>query len=282
MFAAIRFRHMALVGVLLCTVPSLARGQTSTCGLDHSNVCPPPTTSSGSGGAGGASGGNYGGTIGEIIGIPGDIIRAHKNAQAKKAKALNDQGIAAYNMKDWAAAEANFKEALKLNPTDRDLLRNLGMTQGLEGEDAYRKGDYTTALNYFQKALANDPADDPDKHILGENLAAAQGEIDAVQRKQEQRQQDKIAASKMQQSIQNLAQSLNAAPSSGGLDFNGGKPDNNSDKSSGLTFMTSNPAVADKSTRGRQQGRLWHGQRFVESHSGRFTGRRRRSYAFSG
>jgi hypothetical protein len=209
---------------------------------------PPPPTPCSTGGecgpsGGGASGGNYGGSIGEIIGLPGAIIRAHKNAKSTKATALNDQGVSAYDRKDWAAAEVEFKKALKLNPNDRVFLRNLAMTQGLEGEDAYRRGDYSAAINYFQQALANDPTDDPDKHTLNDDLAAVQGKINDAQREQEQRRQDKITANNMQHGIQDLAQSLSAAPSSGGLEFSDGKSatpaaDDNSGNKGGLDFMS--------------------------------------------
>jgi len=254
MFAAIRFRHMAVVGVL-CGVlfPGSKLSAQLYCSPDWTpeykclEHCGPCAGTSG-GGAGGASGGNYGGTIGEILGLPGAIIRAHNKAKeaniAKQGTALNDQGIASYDKGDWAAAEADFKESLKFYPNDQVVLRNLAMTQGHEGEDAYRKGDYTTALNYFQQALANDPADDPDKHTLNGDLATTQVKIADVQ-------QDKIAASQMQQSIQNLAQSLtaapspNTAPSSGGLDFSDGGPSNDSDKSGRLTFTDSDPSLKD-------------------------------------
>jgi hypothetical protein len=261
MFTGIRFRHMAIVWVLCCVVLPGSKGFAQLyCSpdwtpeykcLEHCGPC--AGTSSGSASC---SGGNYGGAIGEIIGLPGDIIRAHKRAkearEAKKLTELNDQGIAAYDKKDWAAAEVEFKKVLQLNPSDHVYLRNLAMTQGHEGEDAYLKGDYTTAFNYFQQALANDPADDPDKQTLDGDLATVQGKIDDIRRDQERRDQDKLAASKMQQSIQNFAQSLstapssNTAPSSGGLDFNDGNSGNNANKSSGLTFMDSDhDAVAD-------------------------------------
>lgn len=246
MFAAIRFKQLVIVGTLLS-------GLTLSPPAGYAQLPPPPPTPrgcpvSGCDSGSTSSGGGGGNAIGEIIGLPGDIIRARKKAKeekkAKRLTELNDQGIAAYDKQDWATAEAEFKKVLQLNPTDHVYLRNLAMTQEHEGEDAYRKGDYATALNYFQQALANDPADDPDKHTLNSDLATVQGKIADIQR-------DKIAASKMQQSIQNLAQSLtavpssNTAPSSGGLDFNDGKSGNNSDKSSGLTFMDSDHPLKD-------------------------------------
>lgn len=262
MFAAIRFKHWVIVGAQLLGVMFFTP-------TGYAQLPPPPPTPRGCpvGGCGSdsTSSGGGGNAIGEIIGLPGDIVRAHKKAkearEAKKLTELNDQGIAAYDKKDWAAAEVEFKKALQLNPTDPVYLRNLAMTQGHEGEDAYLKGDYTTAFNYFQQALTNDPADDPDKQTLEGDLAATQRKIDDIRRDQEQHQQNRIAASEMQQSIQNFAQSLSAVPPSntaipsGRLDFNDGKSGNNSNKPSELAFMDSDhDAVADsKSATGSTQ-----------------------------
>jgi tetratricopeptide (TPR) repeat protein len=169
---------------------------------------------------------------------------------AQQAYALNDQGLAAYTKKDWAAAEADFRRALQLSPNDQIIRRNLGMSQGHEGEDAYRNGDYTTALNYFQQALANVPADVSSRHILSEDLAAAQERLDQAKRDEEQRRQDKITANNMQQSIQNLAQSMTAAPASGGLDFIDPKSTTSAtagdgSKSGGLDFVDPSEPLKD-------------------------------------
>src|ERR1041385_5496198 len=67
-------------------------------------------------------------------------------------------------------------------------------------------------------------------HAIGEALfgnpeegATRQAEDDAeLQQQAEIQHQNRIAANNMQQAIQNFAQTLNAAPSSGGLDFDGG------------------------------------------------------------
>lgn len=262
MFAAIRFRHIALVGVL-CGI-AFSGSEISAqlyCSPDWTpeykclEHCGPCGGASG-GDSSDASGGSPGGAIGDIIRLPGDLIRLHNEAKARKVTALNDQGIAASDKKDWAAAEAYFRQAVKHSPNDDVFRRNLGITLGHEGEDSYRSGDYPAALNYFQQALANDPADDPNnRRTLNDDLAAVQSKIAHIRRDQEQRDKDKLA---MQQSIRNLAQSLsttpssNTAPSSGGLDFNNGKSDNSSEKSGGLAFIDSNhplkDAVADSHT----------------------------------
>jgi len=236
MFSAIRFRDMAIAGVLFCAVPCLVHGQSACAQLGVD--CSHPNTS---GGSSGASGGPAdGGPIGLILGIPGDIRRARDKAKeskiAKEGTALNDQGLVFYNSRDWAAAEAHFKECLKYYPNDQVVLRNLALTQGQEGEDAYRKGDFSTALSYFRQALGNDPTDDPEKRVLNDDLSAAQ---------------DKIAAANIQQTIRSLAQSLTVAPSPkttsspGGLEFSDGGSTSHSDHSGGLEFTDSDPSLKD-------------------------------------
>jgi hypothetical protein len=123
------------------------------------------------------------------------------------------------------------------------VLKNLARAQNREGVEASKKGDYTTALAYYQQALANDPAGDPGNEIIRDNLAAAEEQIAAARREQEQRRQDTIAAGKMQQAIRDIAQSLNAVPSAGGSAFNGKEPGHPSDQAGGLTFMAPNSAT---------------------------------------
>jgi tetratricopeptide (TPR) repeat protein len=149
---------------------------------------------------------------------------------ARQALELNDQGIAAFKKGDWATAADLYEKSLAKRD-DPVVRRNLANAQNHQGIDTYDKGDYTTALAYFQAALATDTTTDPDRHFIVEDIALAEGTIGEIRRKQEQRQreqelhqQDKNAANHIQHSVQTLAQSLDVAPSSGGLDFEDGKP----------------------------------------------------------
>lgn len=136
-----------------------------------------------------------------------------------EAYRVDAEGVAAEDKGDWAAAEVLFKKALEITPNDPIILQNLAGAQNREGIEAHKAGDYTTALSYFKQALANDPGNE---HIRG-NLAAIEEILAAARREQERRQQDRVNAARMQQDVQNLAQSLTAPasvpPSSGGLDF---------------------------------------------------------------
>jgi tetratricopeptide (TPR) repeat protein len=147
------------------------------------------------------------------------------------AFASNERGRAACAKGDWATAEAEFKKALKANPSDPVYRRNIAIAQDQEGSAAFRSGDYPTAANYFRQALANTTQGDPFHQDLQDNVSAAESRQAAAVQERKQRQQDqqdKIAASKMRQDIQNLAQSLTAAPgvapSSGNLDFMSSAP----------------------------------------------------------
>ena len=134
---------------------------------------------------------------------------------AQKAYALDAQGVAAENGGDWAGAEAFFRQALEQTPNNAVIQENLGVAQGHEGESAYKQGDFTAALNFFQQALAHYPANGSNIQVLRDDLTETQGAI-------AQRERDKTAAAGIQQNIQSLAQSLSTAPSSDGLDFQGG------------------------------------------------------------
>ncbi len=92
------------------------------------------------------------------------------------------------------------------------------------GVQAYNKGDWATAVSLFQQALHNYP-NDP---VYRKNLANAQANLANQQAREraerdamERQRQNQVAANNMQQSIQNFAQTLNAAPVTGGLDFDG-------------------------------------------------------------
>jgi tetratricopeptide (TPR) repeat protein len=193
-------------------------------------------------GSGDGTGGVLWKAIGKIFAGPSPTQVAQQQDAALRA--INDQGIAAFRQKDYATAEADFKKYLEYDPNDPIVRRNLANAQNSEGLDAYNKGDYTTALNYFQQALANDPETDTDRHFITEDISAAQEKIAEAQIEQGQRQQDKITANNIQKSIQGLVKTLNTAPSSGGLDFDGGNSNTtptagNGDKGAGLGFMDS-------------------------------------------
>ena len=114
-----------------------------------------------------------------------------------------------------------------------------------QGLALYNSRDWDKALAAFQEAAAKNP-DDP---VIQKNLAQAQAAVAQVQAQLESQQRDKVAAGHMQEAIQGFAQTLKAAPASGGLDFDGGNSGSSpgAGTSGGLDFTTTataaNPAL---------------------------------------
>lgn len=92
------------------------------------------------------------------------------------------------------------------------------------GVEAYKNGDWATAIALFQEALQKDPGDPTYSQNLANaraNLANQQARERAEREALDRQRANQVAANNMQQSIQNFAQTLNAAPVAGGLDFDG-------------------------------------------------------------
>ena len=93
-------------------------------------------------------------------------VREDDNSEEdnRQALALNKQGLKAYNDamdgngdQDYQAAINYFEQALEKLPDDSVILNNLQKAQrfnfGKQGYAAYNKGDWQTAVKYFQDAL---------------------------------------------------------------------------------------------------------------------------------
>ena len=221
MLAPIRLRHLALAGLLFCTNSSLAHGQ-SACGQLGVD-CTHPSSSSGSSG-GSASGANYP-AVGEILGLPGSLKRAHEQAKAKKATALNEQGLAAYENGDWSAAEAFFKKASRLNPKSDVISANLAAAQRQIASAQYAQQQRAAAEqqraaeNLLKAQREQQQRIAAEQQRNAENLARARHEEEQRLAAEQQKAAEKLAADQMHPSIQDVSQSPTAAPSSGKLDF---------------------------------------------------------------
>src|SRR5258708_9887395 len=118
---------------LIFVASGMAQSQKdAVCGGSCGGGCGPCPTSSGAG-AGGGSG----------YSRPKQTA-ADKDAQ--RATALDDSGNAAYAKKNWAAAEAYFRQALRFSPNNQSIARNLAHALVHEADDAFDKYDYPTAL----------------------------------------------------------------------------------------------------------------------------------------
>jgi tetratricopeptide (TPR) repeat protein len=181
---------------------------------------------------------------------------AEQQRRNAAAYAQNEQGLDAYKKKDWATAEAYFKQSLQNNPNDSVVLRNLAQTQNWEGYDASQRGDNIKALEFYRQALANDPPTDKDRHYIIENMAAAQQGVDyanaEVEREKQQQIQDKASANDMKDSLSRMVNSLsteNNASTAGSK-----TPDSTSAESAGLAFTDTDPALNNAFINGSQSG----------------------------
>ena len=128
-------------------------------------------------------------------------------------------------------------------PSAADIAAQQALSENELGVEAYKRGDWATAIAYFKKSLQSYPNDPTYRQNLinaETNLANQQAKEKAEREEKERLRQNKVAADNMQQSIQNFAQTLNTSPISGGLDFDGrtaiNAPDNGN--SVGLDFTS--------------------------------------------
>jgi hypothetical protein len=104
--------------------------------------------------------------------------------------------------------------------------------QNDQGLNAWKKGDWAAAANYFEQALQNSP----DDQTIKSNL-------DKAQQKLKEQQDNKTAANHMQQIVKSLT--FTPASTTSGLDFNGfnaNKPFGDSGNAGGLDFNSFNAA----------------------------------------
>lgn len=112
----------------------------------------------------------------------------------------------------------------KPGPTAAERADQQARAANESGVQAYKNGDWASAVALFQQALQNDPGDLTYTQNLANartNLANQQGRERAEREAFDRQRANQVAANNMQQSIQNFAQTLNAAPITGGLDFDG-------------------------------------------------------------
>jgi tetratricopeptide (TPR) repeat protein len=140
--------------------------------------------------------------------------------QQRQVVALQQQGTAQFRAGKYTEALRLFELSLKLCVAADDIknLRgNIGNTHSQLGTLAYKRGDVEQALRQYELANQYNPAE----AVISDSLKNLRGEIAARQQAKIAEQQDKAAANHMQKAIQGFAQTLNAAPASGGLDFDG-------------------------------------------------------------
>jgi tetratricopeptide (TPR) repeat protein len=170
--------------------------------------------------------------------------------QQRQMVALQQQGLTHFHAGKYAEALRLFELSLKMCVAADDiqnLRESIGNTHTRLGGIAYKRGDVEQANREFELAkqyLPNNAANNT-------NLATTRNDLAYREQARIAEQQDKAAASNMQKAIAGFAQTLNAAPSSGGLDFDGrtgGSPAGPSGNGSGLDFASAVPATKQTGT----------------------------------
>jgi hypothetical protein len=174
---------------------------------------------------------------------------------AQRAHAVNEAGVKAEKAGNLDLALSLYEQAVQLNPGDPVLANNLRHARAKvvnnQGLQAFNAGNWALALSLFEQAwrlLPGDRTYDRARATLRTSIQTARNKTEEQAGREKQQQQDRVAAGNMQKSIQDLAQSISAAPSPAGLNFSGTQPgNNNASPSGGLPFLASNPAVPDGS-----------------------------------
>lgn len=76
---------------------------------------------------------------------------------AQDAAQMNALGVASYERKEWATAVIQFDAALRLDPENTTVRRNLTNSLQAHASDLAENGDYKNAIQKLRQAVQNDP-----------------------------------------------------------------------------------------------------------------------------
>jgi|SRR5450756_94005 len=225
-------RGNVYLGVMSLCLGLLPVSDALACSWDLNGVGYP--ASCGYRGRGGGGGGGY---VAPAPYVPPPPSPAQIAAQ--QARPINQAGINAENAGNLPLAVSLFEQAVRLSPGDAVLVNNLRHARAQvidnQGIEAARAGNWALALALYQQAfqlMPTEPHYSSGRATLRNNIQQARNQLEQQQGRERQLQQDRIAATNVQQTVQGLAQSLSAAPASAGAAPSGGLP-----------FMASNPAT---------------------------------------
>jgi tetratricopeptide (TPR) repeat protein len=94
--------------------------------------------------------------------------QAPQQTRGDRGDELNGIGVDLYNRGDFNGAESYFKKALRMNPKNQVIRRNIANSLNAKGLDALKKGELSKAARLFEDALEYDP----ESQIIQRNLAA--------------------------------------------------------------------------------------------------------------
>lgn len=138
----------------------------------------------------------------------------------RQVVAFQQQGLAQQRQGKFLEARRLFALALSMAVSAADIKNlkgNIADTHQQAGNLAQKRGDSEQALREYELANQNRPG----AAVILNSLTILRGEVATQQQAKAAEQQARASAARMQNSIQELAQSFNAAPPLGGLDFDG-------------------------------------------------------------
>lgn len=78
-------------------------------------------------------------------------------AAAQDAAQMNALGVGSYEREEWATAVSQFDAALRLDPENATVRRNLTNSLQAHASDLAENGDYKNAIQKLRQAVQNDP-----------------------------------------------------------------------------------------------------------------------------
>jgi tetratricopeptide (TPR) repeat protein len=92
-----------------------------------------------------------------LAALTGAVVALCAPARAQDATQLNALGVERYEDHDWAGAATQFDAALRLDPNNATVRRNLTNSLQAQAADLAQGADYANAIAKLRQAVQNDP-----------------------------------------------------------------------------------------------------------------------------
>ncbi len=92
-----------------------------------------------------------------LAAFAGAVVLCSLPAGAQEATRMNALGVERYEQQDWTAAETHFDAALRLEPGNDTVRRNLTNALQAHAAELAKAGDYPSAIAILRRAIQNDP-----------------------------------------------------------------------------------------------------------------------------
>ncbi len=227
--------HTLFIALAACCVPTVGIPAQTSIGSGWAFTCPDgssPATdgscprSGSSGGQGAANWDNaaFFRNLGRLFTDPfGMQAQAARQAQAKRsqasnrATARNNEGLAAWNARDYATAREKFAAALRDDPNDAVIRRNLASAWRAIGWEYHRTLNYAEAIRSLRQAVTIDPS----LTELTAQLEAVERQYSAQLAAAQLRQSEQAAAAAERQRLRGLADQLAKGSQTAGTNASG-------------------------------------------------------------